>query len=103
MISFASYFISAGLLTQNSDITIKNIGINPTRTGILDIYKKMGAKIEIYNERTISNEKIADIRVTTSSLNGTTIEGDDIPRLFDEIPVIAVAAIKRTAARGENP
>ena len=59
----------------------------------------MGAKIEIYNERIFSNEKVADIRVTTSNLNSTTIEGDDIPRLFDEIPIIAVAA---TQAKGST-
>ena len=91
-ISMAAYFITAGLLVPNSDITIKNVGINPTRTGILDVYKSMGAKLEILNQRTVSNELVADIRVTTSSLKATTIGGDIIPRLIDEIPVIAVAA-----------
>lgn len=96
-ISIAAYFMTAGLITQNSDIVIKNVGINPTRTGILDVYKAMGANIEILNERTVSNEKVADIRVKSSSLTATTIEGDIIPRLIDEIPVIAVAA---TMAKG---
>jgi len=96
-ISIAAYFITAGLLVPNSDITIKNVGINSTRTGILDVYKSMGAKIEILNERTTSNEKIADIHVVTSSLTPTTIGGSLIPRLIDEIPVIAVAA---TMAKG---
>lgn len=96
-ISIASYFITAGLLVPNSDITIKNVGINPTRTGILDVYKSMGAKIELFNERTVNNEKVADIRITPSSLNAITIEGDTITRLIDEIPVIAVAA---TQAKG---
>ncbi|HEX3028980.1 MAG TPA: 3-phosphoshikimate 1-carboxyvinyltransferase [Clostridia bacterium] len=91
-ISIASYFITAGLLVPNSDITIKNVGINPTRTGILDVYKSMGAKIDILNERTVSNEKVADIHVSTSTLSPATIGGDIIPRLIDEIPVIAVAA-----------
>jgi 3-phosphoshikimate 1-carboxyvinyltransferase len=91
-ISLASYFITAGLLVPNSDITIKNVGINPTRTGIIDVYKSMGAKIEILNERITGNEKVADIRVTSSSLNSTIIDGAIIPRLIDEIPVIAVAA-----------
>ena len=91
-ISIASFFITAALLTSNSDITIKNVGINPTRTGILDVYKSMGAKIEIMNERTVSNEMVADIRVLSSSLVASEIEVEMIPRLIDEIPVIAVAA-----------
>ncbi len=96
-ISIAAYFITAGLLVPNSDVTIKNVGVNPTRTGIIDVFKSMGAKIEILNERTISNEKVADIRVMSSSLESTTVEGDIIPRLIDEIPLIAVAA---TMAKG---
>lgn len=91
-LSKASFFITAGLLVPNSDIVIKNVGINPTRTGIIDVYRAMRAKIEILNERTISNEKVADIRVTHSSLNAVTIDAEMIPRLIDEIPVIAVAA-----------
>jgi len=92
-ISKASYFITAGLLVPNSDITIKNVGINPTRAGIIDVYKSMGAKIEILNERTVSNEKVADIRVTSSSLKAVTVEGEMIPTLIDEIPVLAAAAV----------
>jgi 3-phosphoshikimate 1-carboxyvinyltransferase len=91
-ISIAAYFITAGLIVPNSDIVIKNVGINPTRAGILDVYKSMGAKIELINERVVSNEKVADIRVVSSSLNGTTIDGSMIPRLIDEIPIITVAA-----------
>jgi 3-phosphoshikimate 1-carboxyvinyltransferase len=91
-ISLAAYFITAGLIVPNSDITIKNVGINPTRTGILEVYKKMGGNISIQNERTVNNEKVADINVKTSNLKATIIEGDTIPTLLDEIPVIAVAA-----------
>lgn len=91
-ISTAAYFITAALLVPDSDVTIKNVGVNPTRTGILDVYKSMGAKIELLNERTVNNEKVADIRVTSSSLKATEIKGALIPRLLDEIPVIAVAA-----------
>ena len=91
-ISIASYFITAGLLVPNSDITILNVGINPTRTGILDVYKKMGAKMEVLNERFFGNEKVADIRVTTSQLKSTVIGEEMVPRLIDEIPVITVAA-----------
>jgi 3-phosphoshikimate 1-carboxyvinyltransferase len=93
-ISIAAYFITAGLLTQNSDITIKNVGFNPTRTGFIDVYKSMGAKIEIFNERMAGNEKVADIRVVSSDLKACDIDGDIIPRLIDEIPIIAVAATK---------
>jgi 3-phosphoshikimate 1-carboxyvinyltransferase len=96
-ISLASAFITAGILTENSNITIKNVGINPTRTGIIKVFKQMGANIEYLNEREYSNEKVADIKVSTSSLTGTIIKGDLIPTLFDEIPVIAVAA---TMAKG---
>ena len=91
-ISIAAYFMTAGLIVPNSEITIKNVGINPTRTGILDVYRAMGAKIAVSNEQTVSNERIADINVKTSGLKAITIEGEMIPRLIDEIPVIAVAA-----------
>ena len=70
----------------------KNVGINETRSGIIDVLKAMNGKIELLNERIISNEKVADIHVQYSELKATTIEGAIIPRLIDEIPIIAVAA-----------
>ena len=91
-ISSAAYFIAAGLLVPNSEILIKNTGINPTRAGILKVCEDMGADITLLNERIESGEKIADILVRTSRLHGTTVEGDIIPTLIDEIPVIAVMA-----------
>ena len=91
-ISIAAYYLTAGLLVPNSDITIKNVGVNPTRTGILDVYRQMGAKIRVMNERTVSNENVADIHVASSDLNAIKINGDMIPRLIDELPVITVAA-----------
>ncbi|NJD02957.1 MAG: 3-phosphoshikimate 1-carboxyvinyltransferase [Ruminiclostridium sp.] len=91
-ISIAAYFITAGLLVPNSEIIIRGVGINPTRTGILDVYKLMGAKIEIHEERSVNNEIVADISVSSSSLNAIKINGDQIPRLVDELPVIMVAA-----------
>lgn len=96
-ISSAAFFIVAALIVPDSDITIKNVGINETRSGIIDILKQMNADIELTNERTISNEKVADIRIKYSDLKSTTIEGSIIPRLIDEIPVIVVAA---TQAKG---
>lgn len=91
-ISIAANFLTAALLVPQSDITVRNVGINPTRTGILDIYKKMGAKIEIGNERVVSNEKVADLRAVTSGLKAVKIKKEIIPSLLDEIPIIAVAA-----------
>lgn len=91
-ISSAAYFITAGLICPDSVITIKNVGVNPTRTGITDIYLKMGADITFSNEMTVCGEATADITVRYSKLKGTVIGGDIIPRLIDEIPIIAVAA-----------
>ncbi len=91
-ISSAAYFIAAGLIVPDSEIMIENVGINPTRAGILKVCEDMGGNITLLNERTEGGEKIADILVKTSTLHGITIEGDIIPALIDEIPVIAVMA-----------
>ena len=91
-ISSAAYFIAAGLITPNSEITLKNVGINPTRDGIISVCKLMGGDIMSTNVGHDANEPTADITVKTSSLNGITIEGAMIPRLIDEIPIIAVLA-----------
>ncbi len=90
-ISSAAYFIVMGSICKNSEILLKNVGINETRTGIIDALQSMGGNISIENEKIINGEKIGDIRVKYSALQGTTIGGADIPRLIDEIPVIAVA------------
>lgn len=89
-ISSAAYFIVAGLITPNSCITIKNVGINPTRDGIIEVVKKMGGNISYSNVSSDIGEPTADITVRTSSLKGCTIEGEIIPKLIDEIPIIAV-------------
>lgn len=91
-ISSAAYFLVAGLITENSEITIKNVGINPTRDGIIDVIKMMGGDITFANVNADSGEPTADITVKTSSLKGCVIEGDIIPKLIDEIPVIAILA-----------
>ncbi|MDZ4246020.1 MAG: 3-phosphoshikimate 1-carboxyvinyltransferase, partial [Dehalococcoidia bacterium] len=75
-----------------AELKILNCGINPTRTGILDVLSNMGAKFYLINQRIEGGEPIADIVVSSSNLKGTRIEGDMIPRLIDEIPVIALAA-----------
>lgn len=92
-ISSAAYFITAGLIVPGSEILIKNTGINPTRDGILRVCSAMGADITRLNERTSGGEPVADLLVRyTPSLKGCVIEGDIIPSLIDEIPVIAVLA-----------
>lgn len=96
-ISSAAFFIVAGLIVPNSDFIIKNVGLNPTRTGIIDVVEKMGGNIEIADKRTEAGEEVGDIRVRTSDLRACEISGSLIPRLIDEIPVIAVMA---TQAKG---
>ena len=90
-ISSAAYFIAAGLLTPGSEILLKNVGINPTRAGILKVCMDMGADITLLNEST-EGEPTADLLIRTSNLKGTTIEGGIIPTLIDEVPMIAVMA-----------
>lgn len=91
-ISSAAFFIIACLLLQNSQIRIKGVGVNPTRMGILDILKRMGAEIVIENVHELCGEPVADLIVNSSSLRGVEIGGELIPRIIDEIPVLAVAA-----------
>ena len=98
-ISSAAFFIVAGLIVPNSDIIIKNVGLNPTRTGIIDVVKRMQGDIEILDERIVSGEVVGDLRVRYSSLKSCSISGADIPRLIDELPVIALLA---TQADGET-
>ena len=90
-ISSAAYFIAAGLLTSGSEILLKNVGINPTRDGMLRICKAMGADITLLNVND-DGEPTADLLVRTSTLHGTTIGGSVIPALIDEIPMLAVMA-----------
>ena len=91
-VSSAAFFMAAAAIVPDSDIVIKNVGLNPTRTGIIEVLQKMGADIEILHQETVCNEEVGDIRVKYSNLKGITIEGEIIPRLIDEIPVIAVLA-----------
>lgn len=91
-ISSAAYFIVAGLITPDSDLLIKNVGINETRAGIIKVCHDMGADLTLLNQRDQGGEPAADIRVRTSHLHGTVIEGEIIPTLIDELPVIAVMA-----------
>ena len=91
-ISSAAFFIVAGLIVPNSEVLIKNVGVNPTRSGILKICQKMGGNVTLENKRIQNGEPVADISVKSSSLKGIKIEGEIIPTLIDEIPIIAVMA-----------
>lgn len=91
-ISSAAFFIVAALITPNSEIIINNVGINDTRAGILKVCQDMGANITLLNAREEGGEPVADLLVKTSSLRGTIVEGDIIPALIDELPVIALMA-----------
>ena len=91
-ISSAAFFFVAGAIVPDSQIIVQDVGLNPTRTGIIDVLQQMGADIEILNERIDCNEKIGDVKVCYSRLKGITIEKETIPRIIDEIPIIAVAA-----------
>ncbi|EJS55669.1 3-phosphoshikimate 1-carboxyvinyltransferase [Bacillus cereus] len=91
-VSSAAFFLVAGAIVQNSKLVLENVGLNPTRTGILDVLTKMGALISIDNMRNEEFEPCGDITIETSKLKGIEIGGSLIPRLIDEIPVIALLA-----------
>jgi 3-phosphoshikimate 1-carboxyvinyltransferase len=91
-ISSAAFWLVAATIVPGSDLLIENVGINPTRTGILDILLEMGADITLENPREAAGEPVADLRVRSSPLKACTIAGAVIPRLIDEIPILAVAA-----------
>ncbi|MDD3183817.1 MAG: 3-phosphoshikimate 1-carboxyvinyltransferase [Anaerostipes sp.] len=91
-ISSATFFIVAGLITPNSCITLKNVGINPTRDGVLRVCRQMNADVTLTNVKDEGGEPTADIVVKTSKLKGCVIEGEVIPTLIDELPVIALLA-----------
>jgi len=91
-ISAAAFFLVAGTIVPGADITLTKVGINPTRTGIIEVLKKMGADITIFNQQELNNEPFADLRVKAAPLKGVSIGGKLIPRLIDEIPILAVAA-----------
>ena len=96
-ISSAAYWLVAAAIHPDAQVMVKNTGINSTRTGIIDVLLKMGARLRIENQRRIGDEPVADLLIESSELTGVEIGGDLIPRLIDEIPVIAVAAC---AAKG---
>jgi 3-phosphoshikimate 1-carboxyvinyltransferase len=98
-ISSAAFFLVAGAIVPNSSIKLMNVGLNPTRTGILDVLKAMGADMTIEEYDSATGEPAGNITIKTSSLTGTVLSGDLIPRLIDEIPIIALLA---TQAEGKT-
>ncbi|MDK2823676.1 MAG: 3-phosphoshikimate 1-carboxyvinyltransferase [Clostridia bacterium] len=91
-ISSAAFFLTAGAIIPEGSLTITNVGLNPTRTGIIDVLEEMGAQIKVFNKQKTTGEVIGDIKIESSSLKGIKIGGEMIPRLIDEIPILAVAA-----------
>ncbi len=92
-ISSAAFFIAAAILLPESDLTLTDVGVNPTRIGLLDALRQMGADLQLRNLRQFGHEPVADIRIRYSeNLSGTSIDGDLIPRMIDEIPIFAVIA-----------
>lgn len=98
-ISSAAFFLVAGLIVPGSELLIRNVGVNPSRTGIIDILQAMGGDIQLLEQRMVSGEPVADLLVRSSPLKGIEIGGDVVPRAIDEFPVIAVAA---ACAAGET-
>jgi 3-phosphoshikimate 1-carboxyvinyltransferase len=92
-ISSAAFWLVAAAIVPGSELVIENVGVNPTRTGILEALTMMGADIQLENLREVAGEPVADLRVRSSQLKSCTLAGDIIPRLIDEIPVLAVAAV----------
>lgn len=92
-ISSAAFWLVAGAIVPGSDLVVENVGVNPTRTGILEALELMGADIQLEKQREVAGEPVADVRVRSGGLKSCTIAGDIIPRLIDEIPILAVAAV----------
>ncbi|MCT6817909.1 MAG: 3-phosphoshikimate 1-carboxyvinyltransferase, partial [Lysinibacillus fusiformis] len=98
-ISSAAFFLVAGAICNTSQLTLENVGVNPTRDGIIEVLSKMGATMTVIPNDDRQAEPTATIQIQTSTLSGTTIEGELIPRLIDEIPILALLA---TQAHGQT-
>lgn len=97
--SAAAFFLVAGTIVGTSDIVIEHVGVNPTRTGLLTILRRMGAHIEVMNPRDEGGEPVADLRVRPAALTGTTVRSEEIAPTIDEFPILCVAA---AVAAGET-
>jgi len=102
-ISSAAFFMVAATIAPDSDLTLRHVGMNPTRVGVINILRQMGANIEVLNEREVGGEPVADLRVRSAELQGIDIPEDQVPLAIDEFPVIFIAAVcarGRTVLRG---
>ena len=97
--SAAAPFVVAATLLPGSDLTIHDVGLNPRRTGLLDVLERMGARITVYHRRRSGGEPVGDLEVHSAELVATTVRAEDVPRLVDELPLFALAA---ACARGES-
>jgi len=91
--SSAAFWLVLGVLHPNAEVRVENVGINPTRTGLLTILERMGADVTLENERTVAGEPVADIIARTSQLQATTVEGDLVPLAIDEISLVALLGL----------
>ncbi len=91
-ISSAAFFMVGASIVKGSKVKLRSVGLNPTRSGVIDILKRMGAKITIDNKREVASEPVGDINIESSQLRGITIAGELVPRSIDELPVIMIAA-----------
>jgi len=98
-ISSAAFFMVAAAITPDSDITLRHVGVNPTRIGVINILRQMGTSIELSNEKEVGGEPVADIRIRYAELNGIVIPEDQVPLAIDEFPVLFIAA---ACAKGET-
>jgi len=98
-ISSAAFFMVGAAIAKDADVTLQHVGVNPTRTGVIEILKLMGANIEVLNERVVGGEPVADIRIRSSQLKGIQIPEELVPLAIDEFPVLFIAA---TCATGET-
>jgi len=91
-LSSAAYLIAAAVVAERGELVVEDVGVNPTRTGCLDVLGRMGARIERWNLREVAGEPVADLLVRPATLRGTTVPAAEIPRLIDEVPILAVVA-----------
>jgi 3-phosphoshikimate 1-carboxyvinyltransferase len=98
-ISSAAFFMVGASIAQSADLLLKHVGINPTRIGVIDILRQMGAEISLHNQREVGGEQVADIRVRASQLHGINIPEEQVPLAIDEFPVLFIAA---ACAKGET-
>jgi len=97
--SAAAPFVVAATLLPGSELTIHDVGLNPRRTGLLDVLERMGARITAFNRRKSGGEQVGDLEVQSADLTATTVRAEEVPRMIDELPLFALAAAR---AHGES-